>query len=95
MLTILIFLPILGAIACLALPKEQEDKARIVATVFAVAAFAVSIAMIYQFDTSGAGAPRYVDAASVPGWLINQYAMSEWDGHLRVATTSGRNCSQS
>ncbi|MCW3841072.1 beta-propeller domain-containing protein [Micromonospora yasonensis] len=45
---------------------------------------------IYQFDTSGAGAPRYVAAASVPGWLINQYAMSEWDGHLRVATTSGR-----
>ncbi|MFR9775343.1 beta-propeller domain-containing protein [Micromonospora sp. MS34] len=45
---------------------------------------------IYQFDTSGPGAPRYVAAASVPGWLINQYAMSEWDGHLRVATTSGR-----
>ncbi|MFF0365821.1 beta-propeller domain-containing protein [Micromonospora sp. NPDC005087] len=45
---------------------------------------------IYQFDISGAGAPRYVAAASVPGWLINHYAMSEWDGHLRVATTSGR-----
>ncbi|MDH6464668.1 hypothetical protein M2302_004869 [Micromonospora sp. A200] len=45
---------------------------------------------IYQFDTTGAGAPRYVATASVPGWLINQYAMSEWDGHLRVATTSGR-----
>ncbi|WP_446215148.1 beta-propeller domain-containing protein [Micromonospora sp. IBHARD004] len=45
---------------------------------------------IYQFDTSGAGAPRYLAAASVPGWLINQYAMSEWGGHLRVATTSGR-----
>ncbi|MFU8872824.1 beta-propeller domain-containing protein [Micromonospora sp. SL4-19] len=45
---------------------------------------------IYQFDTSGAGAPRYIAAASVPGWLINQYAMSEWDEHLRVATTSGR-----
>ncbi|MGN9918488.1 beta-propeller domain-containing protein [Micromonospora palomenae] len=45
---------------------------------------------IYQFDISGAGAPRYVAAASVPGWLINQYALSEWDGHLRVATTRGR-----
>ncbi|MET8832498.1 beta-propeller domain-containing protein [Micromonospora sp. NPDC004540] len=45
---------------------------------------------IYQFDTAGAGPPRYVAAATVPGWLINQYAMSEWDGHLRVATTSGR-----
>ncbi|MGV9805352.1 beta-propeller domain-containing protein [Micromonospora chersina] len=45
---------------------------------------------IYQFDTGGAGAPRYVAAATVPGWLVNQYAMSEWDGHLRVATTRGR-----
>lgn len=25
----------------------------------------------------------------MPGWLINQYALSEWDGHLRVATTTG------
>jgi uncharacterized secreted protein with C-terminal beta-propeller domain len=24
----------------------------------------------------------------VDGWLLNQYSMSEWDGHLRVATTS-------
>lgn len=48
------------------------------------------ITEIYQFDTSGPGRPRYVAAASVPGWLINQYAMSEWDGYLRVATTSGQ-----
>ncbi|MEV0607684.1 beta-propeller domain-containing protein [Polymorphospora rubra] len=45
---------------------------------------------IYQFDITGPDRPRYVTAASVPGWLINQYAMSEWNGHLRVATTSGR-----
>jgi uncharacterized secreted protein with C-terminal beta-propeller domain len=25
----------------------------------------------------------------VPGYLINQYAMSEWNGRLRVATTTG------
>ncbi|MFC6019034.1 beta-propeller domain-containing protein [Plantactinospora solaniradicis] len=45
---------------------------------------------VYQFDTSGPGRPRYVTAATVRGWVINQYALSEWDGHLRVATTSGR-----
>ncbi|MEE6258387.1 beta-propeller domain-containing protein [Plantactinospora sonchi] len=44
---------------------------------------------IYQFDIAGPGRPRYVTAAAVPGWLVNQYAMSEWDGHLRVATTTG------
>ncbi|BCB80654.1 hypothetical protein Pflav_070640 [Phytohabitans flavus] len=45
---------------------------------------------IYRFDISQSGRPVYVGAGSVQGWLINQYAMSEWDGHLRVATTSGR-----
>jgi uncharacterized secreted protein with C-terminal beta-propeller domain len=41
---------------------------------------------IYQFDTSDPKA-RYVAAGSVPGWLLNQYAMSDWNGDLRVATT--------
>ncbi|GGM30052.1 hypothetical protein GCM10011608_13350 [Micromonospora sonchi] len=44
---------------------------------------------IYQFDTGTPGPPRFLAAGSVPGWLINQYALSEWDGHLRVATTTG------
>ncbi|MGH3648750.1 MAG: beta-propeller domain-containing protein [Micromonosporaceae bacterium] len=43
----------------------------------------------YKFDTSRAGAPRFTGAGTVPGWLINQYAMSEHDGYLRVATTTG------
>lgn len=43
---------------------------------------------IYRFDTSKPGRPRYVAGGSVPGYLINQYAMSEWDGRLRVATTT-------
>lgn len=45
---------------------------------------------IYKFDTSEPGQPRYAGAGAVPGWLINQYAMSEWEGHLRVATTTGQ-----
>jgi hypothetical protein len=42
---------------------------------------------LYQFDTSGTGPPRYLAAGTVPGWLINEYALSEWSGNLRVATT--------
>ena len=45
---------------------------------------------VYKFDISGTGRPRYVAGGSVPGWLINQYAMSEWDGKLRIATTVGQ-----
>jgi uncharacterized secreted protein with C-terminal beta-propeller domain len=42
---------------------------------------------IYRFDFDGASSPRYAAAGTVPGWLVNQYALSEWQGHLRVATT--------
>ena len=44
---------------------------------------------IYKFDTSGAGAPRHTGSGAVPGWLLNQYSMSEHEGHLRLATTTG------
>lgn len=41
---------------------------------------------IYKFDyTDGAAVP--VAAGSVPGRVLNQYSMSEYDGSLRVATT--------
>ena len=42
---------------------------------------------IYRFEVAGAEPPVYRASGKVPGFLINQYAMSEWDGHLRVATT--------
>jgi len=44
---------------------------------------------IYGFDISDPEAPRYLGSGSVPGTLIGQYAMSELDGYLRVATTVG------
>ncbi len=42
---------------------------------------------IYRFDLAGAAKPVYSAAGTVPGHLVNQYALSEWDGRLRVATT--------
>ncbi|MDG6101135.1 beta-propeller domain-containing protein [Dactylosporangium aurantiacum] len=42
---------------------------------------------VFRFDISGAGRPRFAASGEVPGWLLNQYSMSEWDGHLRIATT--------
>ncbi|MBT8224937.1 MAG: benzoate transporter [Dactylosporangium sp.] len=43
---------------------------------------------LYRFDVTGTGKPRFTSAGSVPGWLLNQYSLSEWDGYLRVATTT-------
>jgi uncharacterized secreted protein with C-terminal beta-propeller domain len=42
---------------------------------------------IYRFALSGSAKPVFTSSGIVPGLLLNQYAMSEWDGHLRVATT--------
>ncbi|XTZ13241.1 beta-propeller domain-containing protein [Micromonospora echinospora] len=43
---------------------------------------------LHRFDLTSPGRPRYVASGSVPGHLLNQYALSEWEGHLRVATTT-------
>ncbi|MBP2704808.1 beta-propeller domain-containing protein [Microbispora sp. RL4-1S] len=43
---------------------------------------------VHRFDIGGAGAPRYVSSGAVPGRLLNQYSLSEYEGRLRVATTS-------
>jgi hypothetical protein len=43
---------------------------------------------IYRFDITGSGRPKYTAGGEVEGWLLNQYALSDWNGHLRVATTT-------
>jgi len=45
---------------------------------------------IFKFDLPAAGKPVLAATGKVPGTLINQYALSEWDGRLRVATTDPR-----
>jgi hypothetical protein len=42
---------------------------------------------IHKFDVSDSGKPEYVASGVVDGWLLSQYSMSEYEGHLRVATT--------
>ncbi len=44
---------------------------------------------IYRFDIAGTGAPRYVASGKVAGRLLNQYSLSDYDGYLRIATTTG------
>jgi hypothetical protein len=43
--------------------------------------------LIHLFDTTGTQTPRYVASGEVPGTLLNQFAMDEFDGALRVAST--------
>ena len=44
---------------------------------------------IHRFDISRPGPPRYVASGEVSGRLLNQYALSDYAGYLRVATTTG------
>jgi hypothetical protein len=43
---------------------------------------------IHRFQLTGGGPAAYVASGQVEGRLLNQFAMSEHDGHLRVATTT-------
>jgi len=44
---------------------------------------------IHQFDVTDPQRAAYTASGEVPGHLLNQFSMSEHDGHLRVATTTG------
>lgn len=44
---------------------------------------------LHAFDLSGDGAATHAGAGEIPGFVLNQYSLSEHDGHLRVATTEG------
>ena len=42
---------------------------------------------IHRFAIGGPGGPEYTASGSVDGFLLNQFAMSEHNGYLRVAST--------
>ena len=44
---------------------------------------------LHQFDVTDPERATYTASGEVPGHLLNQFSMSEHDGHLRVATTTG------
>jgi hypothetical protein len=44
---------------------------------------------LHAFALAEPTATTYVGSGRVPGWLLGQWAMSEHDGHLRVASTVG------
>jgi uncharacterized secreted protein with C-terminal beta-propeller domain len=44
---------------------------------------------IHEFDLSDPANPHYAGSGTVPGTLLDQYSMGDYDGYLRVATTVG------
>jgi uncharacterized secreted protein with C-terminal beta-propeller domain len=44
---------------------------------------------IHRFDISGTGSPTYLGSGSVAGRLLSSYSLSDDNGYLRIATTTG------
>jgi uncharacterized secreted protein with C-terminal beta-propeller domain len=44
--------------------------------------------VIDQFDATDPLQTKYIASGEVPGFVLNQFSMSEYNGYLRVATTS-------
>ena len=53
------------------------------------APYASDTTSVHEFDISDPATPRYVGSGVVPGTLVDQYSMGEYDGYLRIATTVG------
>ena len=47
-----------------------------------------AVTHIHRFAVGGPGGPEYTASGAVSGYLLNQFAMSEHDGYLRVASTN-------
>jgi hypothetical protein len=57
------------------------------ATIPAQPWLAPAATQIHKFAISGSGPARHLASGTVPGSFLNQFSMSEYAGHLRVATT--------
>lgn len=55
MLSIIVFLPLIGAALVALLPREQERHARVIATITALAVFGLSIALFAMYDRDLSG----------------------------------------
>ncbi|MFQ5987238.1 MAG: NuoM family protein [Dehalococcoidia bacterium] len=61
-LSIIIFLPLLGAIAIALLPRSEPRRVKLIAAFFTLSAFLLSAALFFMFDRSVEG-PQFVEKA--------------------------------
>lgn len=60
LLSLVTFLPLIGGLFLVFLPKERAKEARVIALAVSVATFLVSLAVYFGFD-DGSGAPQFVE----------------------------------
>ena len=70
-LSIVLFLPLAGAVLLLLVPKEQKNLIRWLANLIAFAGFAVSVPLALWFDSSADGF-QFVEKASLDSFHRRQ-----------------------
>ena len=63
-LTIAVFLPLVGALVMLAIPKSEETLHKVVALVTSLAVFAVGVALLCDFDYDHTAVLQFVQDKS-------------------------------
>jgi len=71
-LSLVTFLPLLGAVLMIFLPKEKASLHRYFALAFALVTFVVSLVLYFQFDGAIAD-PQFVEKAGWLGYGINYH----------------------
>ena len=69
-LTLTIFVPLLGAFLLGLIPKERTETIRLAALAVTLVAFGLSLAVLFQFETGVAGFQLETSASWIPEWGI-------------------------
>ena len=70
MLTLTIFVPLLGAFLIGLIPKERTDMVRVAALGVTLVTFALSLGILAQFESGEAGFQLVTAAQWIPDWGI-------------------------
>lgn len=73
LLSTIVFLPLVGALTLLCLPKEKINMHRLVATIFTALTFVISLQLLGPFDRQTAGMQFVEKVAWIPSFNINYY----------------------
>ncbi len=81
--------PIYASAQSLYLASRYSRSAGYAWNVDGIDANSEELSNVHRFDL-GSGYAQYVASGALPGRVLNQFAMDEYEGHLRVASTLGR-----
>ena len=68
--------------------NDANIESKAVAEIFDISSNDASYTSIYKFDISGSGI-KYLCNGSVKGSALDQFSIDEYNGYLRIATTTG------